>query len=132
MKIFKSPLQPDATDSAPISSFSTSHQQTLLLSAQHGSTSISETPLSRVSLTASSSLGRPESIVHQTESQQKSVRVLIVDDNEINLKVSSSQISAGNPCASRILCHLCRLAHVCATRSCLHSCANLAAIMRRP
>ncbi|KAJ5122544.1 uncharacterized protein N7443_002646 [Penicillium atrosanguineum] len=77
MKIYEAPIQPDITELAPIASLSMAHQQVSSLQPQEGSSNISETSLSSTIDVGISP--DPPNPLH----------VLVVDDNDINLKIMS-------------------------------------------
>ncbi|KAI9035886.1 uncharacterized protein KD926_002640 [Aspergillus affinis] len=75
LKVFKAPLHLDPTNLAPISALSITHPQ------------ISSSATNKISSTIPDP---PESVVQPTESSREHTRVLLVDDNDINLKIMST------------------------------------------
>lgn len=76
MKIYKAPVPSETAELAPIAPLSITHQQGSSLQTQEESLRISE-----LSLSSTVDVGSPPD-------QPESVHVLVVDDNDINLKVS--------------------------------------------
>ncbi|KAJ5953356.1 hypothetical protein N7454_000252 [Penicillium verhagenii] len=89
MKVYKTPRSPATTEGTPILSII---QQDSPLEAQLRSMDKPEIIVLGDDLVVANVLDRPEIIVPQIETQPKSMNVLIVDDNSINLKIMSTFI----------------------------------------
>ena len=86
MKINEAPVQSDTSELAPIASLSSTHQHVSTLQTQGESLKISE-----LSLSNTFDVGNPPD-------PPESVHVLVVDDNDINLKVSQDFLQSLGRC----------------------------------
>ncbi|KAH8426363.1 hybrid sensor histidine kinase/response regulator [Aspergillus melleus] len=90
LKIFKAPIHSDPTDLAPISALSINDAQISPPTIDMISTRMDNLSPSECNPGLAIPLNPPESPAQSGESSREPIRVLLVDDNDINLKIMST------------------------------------------
>ncbi|KAJ5999913.1 hypothetical protein N7481_000322 [Penicillium waksmanii] len=92
LKIFKAPMHLDRTDLAPISALLKNQPEILTPTVDQISMEIVDCSITGNNSTQSPPLDTLKSFAPPIECSQESIRVLVVDDNDINLKIMSTFI----------------------------------------